>query len=414
MTLRTVFLLALLTGFAAALNPTYAQTARNVSFLHGIGSDATIWNDVIAHLNAHYLINPRANTYDSNLPIPSIASQHGPGLVAPNSAVVASSMGGLVAREMVRQGQTGAVSALVTTGTPHTGAGIANAISAGNHHAVINWWTGDLAAGWWAFYLYNYPVATHIAQNFLSAVFGVIADVANPLPSLASWNDLKVGSPFIQTINQGGGSNPYHFPAPHYTIFGAEHWNTHWRLANAIPLNYALQGLYLYMGAYASYLANDYYWLYQQTYYFPYYDEYIRLSAAADAFFWGWLSLNQVQQSDWSTWMTFSRTHQGWFYEDGIVAEYSQAPGYVPTHRRLMALGVNHRQLTTSAEGINRIDHALRQPDINLPRRNPSGPGPGGPGGPGPGGPGGPDNPNCMIPEAPCPPIDPDGGIIIL
>jgi pimeloyl-ACP methyl ester carboxylesterase len=386
---------ALLTGILLATSAQAQTTPRNVAFVHGIGSGGSTWNYAVNRLDDTFLINPRANSYNSNVPISGIASQYGSSLVAQNSVVVAHSMGGLVAREMVRQQGTGRVSALITTGTPHVGASIANAIDAVNDETVINWWIADLSAGWWAYFFYNWPVATTMAQNALGAVVNGIADWRNDLPLLASWDDLKTGSAFVQTLNQGGGTHPYNLPAAHYAIYGAEDFNTMWRLPGAgfITVNYQLQGLYYYMGAYTDYLAGVYYDLWLDTFHFPYFEEYLRFSSASAGFFMGWWSLYYQQQEDWSRWMTFSLTSDDvWYYEDGIVAAWSQAPYFIDQTRYIQALHVNHNEETDTRQGVDAIDLAFRKPDTNVPR--PTSPPPPPP----------PPPPECLIPEPPCEP----------
>src|SRR5690606_27417301 len=222
---------------------------------HGIGSAGSTWDPAVSTLNARFYINAQNRSYNSDRPISTIASQDASYLVQQNAVTVGHSMGGLVAREIVRQQGTGRVSALITTGTPHQGAFIANALDSTAPGTVFGWWVSDLAAGWTPYLYYNYPAGYALGQAALSSLLGYLADYFNDLNDLASFDDLKPASSFLSTLNQSSAPRPYNFPAANYTIYGTENWNSPWRLFGksalgddelGIGANYVLQGLYLY------------------------------------------------------------------------------------------------------------------------------------------------------------------------
>src|SRR5690606_18567791 len=204
------FAFTLLALLALAPSAAYAQS-RNVSFLHGIGSAGSTWDPAVSTLNARFYINAQNRSYNSDRPISTIASQDASYLVQQNAVTVGHSMGGLVAREIVRQQGTGRVSALITTGTPHQGAFIANALDSTAPGTVFGWWVSDLAAGWTPYLYYNYPAGYALGQAALSSLLGYLADYFNDLNDLASFDDLKPASSFLSTLNQSSAPRPYNF-----------------------------------------------------------------------------------------------------------------------------------------------------------------------------------------------------------
>lgn len=426
--LSAIALIALLTSPGAL-----AQT-RNVSFLHGINSEAGTWDNAINSLSAEYNISTTAGTYDSDQTIPQIASANYTTAVASNSVVVAHSMGGMVARQMVQTNGTGRVSSLITTGTPHLGAPIAYALLNTNNDGVwIRDLVIDLAAGWDPFGLG--PAGDFIAETLASDLIGGVVGYFNGIDDLQSLEDLIPGSPFLSTINTPSGAHPYGLPSAHYAIGGAEDWNTPWRLIGhelgseefLVRVNSALQGFYLYGAVWAANNADWYRNAYNETGDFYYFNEMLWWQASSNGFFHGWWSLRYLQQARWSAYITGSLTPYGpWDSEDGIVPLKSQQPTFVNPNRYIDAPGMNHLQETNQSAGISAISNAFRKPDIDVPETS-TGTGGTGTGGTGTGGTGtggggtgggcediplrsaGPDpgGTASFIPPPPCEPHDP-------
>lgn len=379
----------------AVARPALAQPSNDVSFVHGIGSAGSTWNDAIPWFSDRFNIFSRARSYDSNRPIATIAQQDAANLAPQGTVVVGHSMGGLVAREIVRQQGPDRLRALITIGTPHLGAEIADFLHSELPGQMFAQWISDLAQGPFHTLYYNEYLATQVAQQALGGIINAIETHFNGIAHLRSLDDLRPESAFISTINQPGGARPFNLPAAHYTIKGEEHWFTPYRLAGhssgageqaGVWTNYTLQAIWIY-NLYASlHEANWAFNAYQNTGNIFYYDEAIRLEAAASGYLFGWVSLVLFQQQDWSTLVTGAMTFgaDGWQHEDGIVSAPSQAPWFVDPARHIRVEGLNHQEMTNTVPAFEAIRSAMLRQDINVPRRSTGGTGgTGGPGVPG-------------------------------
>ena len=160
------------------------------------------------------------------------------------------------------------------------------------------------------------------------------------------------------------------FPAAHYVIYGAEDYNTIWRLGEAQWKNDVETGeamdafvttvsVYFYAYVLFDYQADYYYYLWTQGDFDAYYT-FITYRSIAIGFFRGFFAL-YYSQLDWDTWLTGAFVDwDNWYSSDAIVPSFSAAPAFVDAQRQRLALGANHLELNKMhTEGYRRIRDAL-------------------------------------------------------
>lgn len=357
----------------------------NIAYLHGFGANTnnSAWQYAQGSFNQEFITTHSTNTsYNGLASISQTASSMASSLVPySNTVVVAHSMGGDLAREIKRQqGSNSNIRALITIGTPHTGAPIITKTQ-NNLGTVTAWWLGDLAQGWFA-YGYNWDYAVYnIALPFLADLIDILNLFFDPFDlNSAAAQDLRPTSNFINTLN----SNPSAtLPPATYAVYGQEDWYSHWRLAdtqiNGVEtgdgLTSALNLISYY--SYQSIIAYDY-----ADFYFEEYlwsndpndlDQYYYWNYVGDGFFYGSYALNLLHQQDWNTYFVGETIPAQKVYErnpinDAFIPTYSQAPSFIASDRKLIALHTNHREETKNNESIARIREALKKQDINLPQ----------------------------------------------
>jgi len=352
-------------------DPPPPQPAPLVTFLHGLGENGNVWFDVSNNLTSELNINSYRPSYNSSLHINDIVSSD-PGLVPSNSVVVAHSMGGLVARKLYQSYASAA--ALITIGTPHTGAPIASRADVTGY--LLTKWIGALATPFE--HLLGVGNGLYIAQN---ALFGLIQTL---MPSIVnreadlsrgSVQDMVPGSEFLQNLN----ANPLStLPTTHYPIYGDEDWQSMWRLldawttgsgiesGNGYAYEQGLEYTYLTMWAIADLTGGWYFMDYLENY-----EENPSLAeyALQLAFWWwgiagdfydGYYVLANEMQEDWDRDMVGSKINGLWYSDDALIPYYSQAPDFVSDERKIQALHVNHREETTlQADAYNAVKSAL-------------------------------------------------------
>jgi triacylglycerol esterase/lipase EstA (alpha/beta hydrolase family) len=250
----------------------WAQRDRPVVFMHGLNDGTNgVWNETAPILLNVFRITETRPNYNSNQPIPSIANQMNPNFSQASTVAVCHSMGGLVAREIIRNGGNRAnINALITIGTAHLGAPFINQIP--NSGRVFAQWLKEITAGpirqvnyAWGIQFGNRVFSSlglNVLQPFINTQFG----------TGAALNDLRPNSAFLQTLNANTSTST--IPQNTYSIWAKEDWNHHIRLGesawsfispNRVERNilagtgYAFQGFYGYMFLRNLYLANTYY-----------------------------------------------------------------------------------------------------------------------------------------------------------
>lgn len=358
----------------------------NIAYLHGFGASTnnSAWQYAQGLFNQVYITSHSTNiSYNGLASINPTATSMASSLVPyNNTVVVAHSMGGDLAREIKRQQASNSnIRALITIGTPHTGAPIITRTQ-NNLGTVTAWWLGDLAQGWVAYgYSWDYAIY-NIALPFLADLIDILNLFFDPfdLNSPAA-QDLRPTSNFINTLN----SNPNAtLPPATYAVYGQEDWYSHWRLSDAQingvetgnGLNSALNLISYYSYySYTCYDEADFYWQEYLLYGDPndldlyYYWHYV-----GDGFLYGSYALNMLHQQDWNTYFVGETIPAQQVYErnpinDAFIPTFSQAPSFIANDKKLKALHTNHLEETTNSESLNQIRTALQRNDINLPRR---------------------------------------------
>ncbi len=121
----------------------YGQSDQ-VSFIHGLNDNASVWNTMASQLSGDFDFVRDDVNYNSEAAINNSAST----VNIPSGTVsLGHSLGGLIAREYLRQNSTGNMKALITVGTPHQGAPVAATVQNGKVAEVVSDWIADLAAG---------------------------------------------------------------------------------------------------------------------------------------------------------------------------------------------------------------------------------------------------------------------------
>ncbi|HHP7237311.1 esterase/lipase family protein, partial [Longibacter sp.] len=215
-----VALFILLFAVATLSPPTQAQT-EDVAFVHGLFGNESSWAETRSLFHQEFDIRSYNQPYDSKSSIDQIAA--GYGAEVPDGAVyIGHSMGGLVSRSAFRQ-NPGRVDALITLGTPHTGAPLA--ANTDRIDDVADDWIDGLSAG--PSYQYGSMIGgtlAAIASEFLEGALAIIESVVSS--TYASIQDLRPESSYFQDL---GHTTP---PAT-YAVWSREDPNALWRLADA-------------------------------------------------------------------------------------------------------------------------------------------------------------------------------------
>lgn len=401
---RFILLLSFIVGLTTAV---YSQSSQ-VSFIHGLGDNATVWNPIANQLSADFDFVRDDVTYNSNDAISTSASS----VFIPSGTVsVAHSLGGLLARDYLRQGGTNQMKALITVGTPNLGAPAAENVQNGVIAAVIGGWIEDLAAG---------PAASlgslggrQFAEQVLEEI-GYVQDgsaqlLNAKLQSLygqqASVNDMKPGSSFLSTLNSSPNST---LPSARYAIFGNESASglEYVRLAESanndrqtpiesgvyVRYHRGLSAFYAAGTSFYSILSARYFYLYATSdttdpLYFSYYDNAVYFATLARQWFRGFLSLVYYQQRDWDKYVVGVNYYSGSICgnspnckdaNDGLLTAISQSPSFFNKsdniERRLPAIGANHLEETAHPAVRQRLKQVFENADVNIPEYVPDEP----------------------------------------
>lgn len=366
--LFTFLLLVLLVSTA------HAQDAENVTFIHGLGGNSLSLQEADNTLSDDFIINTQRLGYSSQNDIASIASGERSNVLS-NSVVVGHSMGGVVAREMVRtDGSQSDIDALITSGSPHEGALIANQLSGGYAQNMAENWVLAVSEG----------IRREVGFAFgtgVQAVFDYLVDrgalgyldfeIQNYQSQVSAYTDLEIGSDFMNTLNANPDAT---LPQAHYAIHGVDERKRHLSLAaSAIDQSYQnvdllASGLgfrFLTIGWIRQSTANRYFMEYNQTGDLWYLDLAFYYQWLAEGHFISAWSLLVWQEIDWEL---LTQGSEAGGPSDALLPKSTTTPSFISETREIQAPGsVNHLELRDSQEGINSIDQAFKKPDIDLP-----------------------------------------------
>tara|TARA_R110002124_G_C8936826_1_gene512398 strand:- start:728 stop:2266 length:1539 start_codon:yes stop_codon:yes gene_type:complete len=378
--------------------------SNTVSFIHGLGSDVTIWDSMAGQLSSEFVFYRDNVSYNTSNAVSTSASS----VYIPSGTVsVAHSLGGLLAREHLRQKGTAKMDALITVGTPNLGTPVGTNIQNGSLARIIAGWVEDLVAG---------PAVSlgsiggrDFARYVLREV-GYIDQLTGPyINSIlqsnygqkASVSDMKPGSSFLNTLNASPNNT---LPAARYAIFGNESVSglEYVRISESayrgqespiengsfVRIHRNLSRFYGLVSAYYTYLAAEYFYLYlnSSTYhphYFFYYNSAVYFASIAQQWYKGFLSLVYYQQRDWDKYVVgvnyYSDTVCGSIgrnckdTNDGLLTAATQAPSFFNRSgdsviRRLEARGANHLEETAHPAVKEKLEEIFQNSDVNIPK----------------------------------------------
>ena len=396
---KYMLVFVLLAGFSIA---GFSQS-NTVSFIHGLGDNYTIWNNMAGQLSSEFVFYRDNVSYNSANAVSNTASS----VYIPSGTVsVAHSLGGLVAREHLRQKGTGKMNALITVGTPNLGAPVAVNVQNGRLAQVLAGWVEDLAAG---------PVASFgsvSGRDFGRAVLreiGYIDQLTGPYINArlqsaygqkASVSDMKPGSSFLNTLNASPNNT---LPAARYAIFGNESVSglEYVRISESayrgpqspiengsfVKGHRRVSYLYFAAAAYYTYLSAEYLYLYytSDSYdpnHFLYYNSAVYFATIAQQWYKGFASLVYFQQRDWDKYVVGASYYSGSACgnigvnckdtNDGLLTAATQAPSFFNRSgdsviRRLEARGANHLEETAHPAVKQRLFEIFRNDDVSIP-----------------------------------------------
>jgi pimeloyl-ACP methyl ester carboxylesterase len=354
-----------------------AQT-KDVAFVHGLFGDEDSWADTRSIFNQEFDIRSYNQAYNSQASIDQTAASYGASI--PNGSVfVGHSMGGLISRSTFQQ-QSGKVDALITLGTPHTGAPLA--ANTGKIDDIADDWVDGLAAG--PSYQYGGLIGgtlAAIASEFVESAIFIFETVVSAM--FGSIQDLQPGSSFFQSLGTSA-------PSTTYAVWSREDPNALWRLADARSSSSGIEtgdgiqvkenalAWYTMMFANAQSTADEYLQDYYDTSWWNlvgkayYWNRYSKWATIAAGYYDGVEVLATRIDQEWETEIVgvgpTDGSGSGYVREvsDGVVPYSSQAPSFVGPEFQLSARSVNHLEQTQNAETRDRLRFALRQVGVQV------------------------------------------------
>ena len=384
------FTLAFIVGIAIFPGSSFAQNSEeNVTFVHGIDGNTGSWKWVDNQISSEYLVNTKRIGYSSDRPISSIANDNAQKLL-PNSVVIAHSMGGVVSREMIQQGRDQNFDALITAGSPHRGALVANALNQGLAQYAVGITFQEMAEGPARacaaedFLVCGSPAGYGLAiANEIAGVFGFgsLVDYLEPFSELRSLGDLELGGSFIDGLNQNPAET---LPSTHYAIYGNEDLWPSFRLAESWATNNqdedgdfvrgaAFAALWYAAFAYRYQRKADRAWqLWQNTGKIRYYNMYNDYLWVAEGFAIGNLAIVYRHHVRWNIVTgqiaAGELAPQDVFVDgDAVVPTPSAAPNFILQSQTFKAEGTNHVELR-GPNGKIALEDVFSQDDLDIPQ----------------------------------------------
>ncbi|NGP89016.1 esterase/lipase family protein [Fodinibius halophilus] len=374
----------------------YGQSDQ-VSFIHGLGDDSSVWNTMANELDNEFDFVRDNVSYNSSSAISNSASSV---YFPSNGVTVGHSLGGLVAREYLRQKSNSAMKALITVGTPHKGAPVAETAQNGKVGQIVSDWIADMAAG------PAISLGSLGGRQFAKQLLGKIDYSANAagtrinrrlegmFGNVASVNNMKPNSSFLTTLNNVPNNT---LPSARYAIFGAEDNFEYVRIAESfrnknndknpvesgvfLRIHHGIASFYFVATSYYAYLSAKYFYKYNQSdpsdpFYNSYYNRAVFYLSVAREWARGFASLVYYQQRDWDKKIIGVNyySHNGEVFKDandGLLPAKTQAPSFFDTpdeiDRRLPAIGANHVEETAHPSVRQRLEQVFQNSDVNIP-----------------------------------------------
>ena len=323
--------------------------------------------------------------------------------------VVGHSLGGVLAREYLRQRDPSQMKALITVGSPHFGAPVAQTVQNGEVGAMLGKWVEDLAAGPATTFGdlvagrdYARYIISRLGYISINAGFSFNTFLQQRYGSNPAVDDLKPSSSFMNTLNSSPNNT---LPLFRFAIFGAEKGPEYVRIAESASkertsfASYRRAATVVYFKVTAIYATiSGYYWYkyansspYSDPNYYTYYNRALFFLDIANQWFRGFKSLAYQQQKDWDSkvigvnyYYTSSICGSAGICKDandGLLPAITQAPPFFGSinDNRLRAIGANHLEQTAHPSVFNRIAEVFRKSEVDIPEST------GGGGGPNPG-----------------------------
>ncbi|MCB2210610.1 alpha/beta hydrolase [bacterium] len=386
-----VIALLVIPGSGFAQNP-------DVAFIHGLDGSSSTWSAVANALNTSLLIDRSTPSYTSYASISSTATSLYPSL-QDNSIVIGHSLGGLLSRQMyVTPASHNKVGKLITVGTPHIGAKIANNVDNGLVGDYVNLWLQELtygpayAAGSllfgpdWAYG--SYWVIEYVMGNIVDQVGAYIEDQFEDNRPVVG--DLHEASQYLYGLNMSESMYGNTMPSARFALIGYETSNSymsHIRLMESAENNSVENGAWLddvmdfanyyYYGAVTYWLLSDYYYFaYLDTYNLDYYYYSWWYGLVGNAWYIGYSNLVYYQDMDWS-YLNGSLRQDGddliLYNDDGLLSTYSQGvPAFFDDGNRVYFLqNTNHIEETKNTSTVRTgLTYVLTLPEYGVQRRS--------------------------------------------
>ena len=398
-----------------------AQSNQNVTFVPGLGDTEAVWDIMSNQLGEDFIFNRQDVSYDDALPISTAVN----GISFPaNSVTVAHSLGGLISREYLNENASSDMKSLVTIGTPHVGAPVADVIQSNTLKDLSGRWFDRLVAGPQAtvdVIVYttavelgappvNVNLFRQLNRNFVlftlqqfgldpTSAGGALAININEIyGDIASVDDMRPGSLFLNQLN----STPENtLPNSRYAIFGAEGFYGYVRLlesfsrkeqggdpvenGNLIDDYRAASGywffgaaVHAYLGAYYQYRAIDVGIGHPDFFKFENYSA-LHFYAARE-WYLGHLNLALLMPIEWranitqsleipESFSSFLEIFDSAEADDALLNQSTQAPAFFDTFgdnidRMLPAIGANHVEETAHPSVRQRLIEIFNNENI--------------------------------------------------
>ncbi len=213
---------------------------KNTYWVHGLNDTTTAWQHYATIFEAERRMNSSRPFYPSSSGIAtSTSTLSGSIPVNSQNIGIGHSMGGLVLRNLDRISPSSSrkINALITVGTPNSGAGIANSFEDNSLYSASQKACNDLGAGpltelfgipWNVATLsFASAIGANLTTNRICELFITNDLLSQYAGSAQARADLKMGSPLLSQIDN------YSSSIPRLSMIAQENSPVHWRLLSS-------------------------------------------------------------------------------------------------------------------------------------------------------------------------------------